>query len=163
VRLEDPVLLRRGQAREQGHDLRDRQLHPVECVGRVTDLTLAGEEDEDVGGRARVTLGPQLLDGLADPGDHVLLVVLGTVRVDQRAVADLDGIGPSRDLDDRGRLSRGRVREVRRELLGIDGGGRDDELQVRAPREQLLEVAEDEVDVEAPLVRLVDDDRVVAA
>ena len=47
------------------------------------------------------------------------------------------------------------------ETLRVDRRRRDDHLQVRAPRQELLEVAEDEVDVEAPLVRLVDDDRVV--
>jgi len=52
---------------------------------------------------------------------------------------------------------------VPREALGVDRRARDDELEVRAPREQLLEVAEQEVDVERALVGLVDDDRVVAA
>ena len=54
-------------------------------------------------------------------------------------------------------------REVLREALGVDRRARDDDLEVGAPGEQLLEVAEQEVDVEAALVRLVDDDRVVAA
>ena len=44
----------------------------------------------------------------------------------------------------------------------VDGGRGDDQLEVRPPRQQLLEVAEQEVDVQAALVRLVDDDRVVA-
>ena len=47
------------------------------------------------------------------------------------------------------------------EPLGVDGGGGDDDLEVGSARQQLLEVAEDEVDVEAALVRLVDDQRVV--
>ena len=44
----------------------------------------------------------------------------------------------------------------------VDGGAGDDQLEVGPLRQQLPEVAEQEVDVEAPLVRLVDDDRVVA-
>ena len=56
-----------------------------------------------------------------------------------------------------------RRREVRGEPLGVDGGAGDDHLEVRAPRQQPLEVAEDEVDVEAALVGLVDDQGVVAA
>jgi hypothetical protein len=39
---------------------------------------------------------------------------------------------------------------------------RDDHLQVRAPWQQSPKVTEDEVDVEAALVSLIDDDRVVA-
>jgi len=52
---------------------------------------------------------------------------------------------------------------VLREPLGIEGRGGDDELQLRAPRQELLHVAEQEIDVEAALVRLVDDERVVLA
>ncbi len=47
------------------------------------------------------------------------------------------------------------------EPLRVDGGRGDDQLQVGPAGQQLLEVAEQEVDVQAPLVRLVDDDRVV--
>jgi hypothetical protein len=53
--------------------------------------------------------------------------------------------------------------EVLGEALGVDGGAGDDHLEVGALRQQLLQVAEDEVDVEAALVGLVDDQRVVAA
>ena len=49
-----------------------------------------------------------------------------------------------------------------REAFGVDGGRGDDDLQVRPPRQQLLQVAQQEIDVEAALVRLVDDDGVVA-
>ncbi len=48
------------------------------------------------------------------------------------------------------------------EALGVDRGRGDDDLEVRAAGQQLLEVAEDEVDVQAALVRFVDDERVVA-
>jgi hypothetical protein len=47
------------------------------------------------------------------------------------------------------------------EALRLDRRGRDDQLEVGAAWQQLLQVAEDEVDVEAPLVRLIDDQRVV--
>ena len=72
-------------------------------------------------------------------------------------VADVDGVGAAGDLDDR------RAAEVLREALGVDGGRGDDDLEVGAAGEQLGEVAEDEVDVEAALVGLVDDQGVVAA
>ena len=53
------------------------------------------------------------------------------------------------------------AREVPRETIGIDRGRRDDDLEVGPLRQQAAQVAEQEIDVEAALVRLVDDDRVV--
>jgi hypothetical protein len=53
--------------------------------------------------------------------------------------------------------------EVLREAFRIDGGRGHHDLQVGPPRQQLAQVTEQEVDVEAALVRLVDDDRVVGA
>ena len=159
---EDTVLLGGGEPAVERDDFGDRQLHASERIGRVTDLALPGEEDEDVAARARVPFGPELLDGVADPGDHVALLRLRAVGVDERAVADLDGEGPPRHLDDR-RGSAVGSREVLREALRVDRRRRDDDLEVGSTRQELLEVAEDEVDVEAALVRLVDDDRVVAA
>ena len=49
-----------------------------------------------------------------------------------------------------------------REGLGVDGRRGDDHLEVGPLRQQPLEVAEEEIDVEAALVGLVDDDRPVA-
>ena len=48
-----------------------------------------------------------------------------------------------------------------RKALGVDGRRGDDQLEVRPPGQQLLQVAEQEIDVQAALVRLVDDDRLV--
>ena len=47
------------------------------------------------------------------------------------------------------------------EPLGVDRGRGDDEMQVIASIEQPSEIAEEEVDVEAALVRLIDDEGVV--
>ncbi len=80
----------------------------------------------------------------------------GSSGSDERPVAHLDRVGAPGHLDDR------RVAEVLGEPFGVDGGRGDDELEVGPARQQLLEVAEQEVDVQAALVRLVDDDRVVA-
>ncbi|WP_287879597.1 DEAD/DEAH box helicase, partial [Aquitalea sp.] len=54
-----------------------------------------------------------------------------------------------------------RVAEVCGEALRLDGRGGDDHLQLRALRQQPAQVAEQEVDVEAAFVCLVEDDRVV--
>ncbi len=65
------------------------------------------------------------------------------------------------------RPSRGRacrdLGEVPGEPLGVDRRRGDHQLQVGTTGQELLEVPEQEVDVEAALVGLVDDDRVVAA
>ena len=74
-----------------------------------------------------------------------------------RAVAHLHRIHAPGHLDHR------RIVEVAREALRIDGGRGDDELQIRAPGQQPLQIAEQEIDVQAALVRLVDDDGVVGA
>ena len=135
-----------------------------ERLGRVADLALAAEEDEHVAG----AVAQQLLDRVADRVDrvavgterHRVLVVVvrgGLLGRRQRLVAHLDRIRAARDLDDR------RVAEVRAEAPGVDRRARDDELQVGTLRQQAVQVAEQEVDVQAALVRLVDDDRVVAA
>ena len=170
VGLEDAVLLGRGEPGVQREDLQVPDVQPGQRLGGVADLPLAAQEHQDV---ARA-LGAQLLDGLADRRDRVadagaggvvLFVVgvtlaLGLVQ-DQRAVAELDRVRPPGHLDDR-RLSAVRPAEVLGEALGLDGRGGDDDLEVGPAGEQLLEVAEDEVDVEAALVGLVDDQRVVS-
>ena len=45
--------------------------------------------------------------------------------------------------------------------VGVDGGRGDDQLQIGPSRQDLFDVAQQEVDVQAALVRLVDDQRVV--
>ena len=88
------------------------------------------------------------------------------VELDERPVPQLDGVGAAGDLDDRhlaDHLAPLVGGEVPGEAVGVDGRRGDDDLEVGASRQQLLEVPEDEVDVEAALVGLVDDDRVVAA
>ena len=88
----------------------------------------------------------------------------------QRAVAHLNGVGASGDLDDRGRDGEGLpavadllAAEVLGEALGVDGGRSDDDFEVGALGQQARQVAQDEVDIEAALVGLVHDDRVIAA
>ena len=146
VRLPDALLRRRRLAREQRQDLDPRAQPPLQRVRGVADLALAAQEDEDVPG----PLAQQLLDRVADRVGLVGVLV-------GLAVAHLDGVGAPGDLDDR------RVAEVRGEALRVDRRRGDDHLQVRPRGQDPLQVAEQEVDVEAALVRLVDDDRVVAA
>ncbi len=48
-----------------------------------------------------------------------------------------------------------------REALRVDGGRGDDHFQIRPARQQLLQITEQEINVQAAFVGLVDDDRVV--
>ena len=80
----------------------------------------------------------------------------------QWLVDDLHRVGASGHLDHRHRRVQ-RVFEMLLELDRVDGGGGDNELQVTAAGEQRRQVAEQEVDVEAALMCLVDDDGVVPA
>ena len=66
--------------------------------------------------------------------------------------AQLDGIHRGVDADD------GAAVEVVGKHLDVDGGGGDDHPEVGPPGQHPLQEPEDEVDVEAPLVRLVHDD-----
>ena len=146
LRREDALLVGGGQPGEQREHL-EAGAERLDGVGRVADLALTAEEHQDVAGRRR-------RDDLLDRGGDLVDLVLPLVWL---AVDDLDGVGAAGHLDDRG------VVEVLGEAGGVDRRGGDDHAQVRALGQQLLEVAEQEVDVEASLVRLVDDDRVVAA
>ena len=151
ARPEDPLLLTRREARVERQELDVLRQAAGQRLRGVADLALAREEDEDVAGR----LAQQFLDGVADRVGLVAVEILGVL---DRAVADLDRIRAAGDLDDRDVVA-----EVPREAVRVDRRRRDDQLQVGPLREDPREVAEQEVDVEAALVRLVDDHRVVAA
>jgi hypothetical protein len=175
ARVEHPVLLLQAQPREQGEDLGAGEppvgLDPgLQGIGGVPDLALAGEEDQDVARRFKC----EFIDGVAHGVQRVavflefivggvVLVIAGRAagRLRERPVADLHRERASGHFDDGCRFL---VRaEVLGKTLGIDRGGGDDHLQVRPLRQDPLEVAEDEVDVEAAFVGLIDDDRVVFA
>ena len=152
VRLEDAVLLGLAQSREQRQHLDARRVVLAQVLGRLADLALAGQEDEHVA----AAFAPELVDGVAD---GVVEAVFAALL--ERPPALFHRVQPARHLDHRRRpLAR---REVLREALGVDGGRGDDDLQVGAARQDLAQVPEQEVDVQAAFVGLVDDQRVVGA
>ena len=77
----------------------------------------------------------------------------------ERAIAHLHRICAAGNLDYRRRLVA--LAEVPGEALGIERCRRHDDLEVGPLANQSLEVAEQEIDVQAAFVRLIDDDRVV--
>lgn len=117
---------------------------------RFADLALAGQEDQHVAG----ALARQLVRRVDDGVLHLHLALV-FVTLLQRPVAHFHREGAAGDFDHR------RAVEVAGEAVGVDGGGGDDDFQVRPARQQLLQVAQQEIDVQAALVRLVDDDGVV--
>ena len=154
-RPEHALLLLERQARVQRQDFSTLRVVLAQHFGGLADLAFARQKNQDV---SPTRLARQFVHRIDDglPRLFFLVIVHGW-----RPVTHFDRIKPSRHLDDRRR--RTRMREVPGEALRIDGRGRHDQLQVRPLRQQALQVPEQEVDVEAALVRLVDDQRVVAA
>ncbi len=92
-----------------------------------------------------------LVDGQVVLDAVAVLVGLGG----QRPVPGFHRIGTAGDFDDRG------IIEMFREALKVDGRRSNDDFQIRPARQQRLEEAQQEVDVQRALVGLVDDDGVV--
>ena len=92
-------------------------------------------------------------------GARLALVALGGIGAEfvEGRVDHLDGIRAALHLDDR------RLVEGLAERLGVDRRRGDHDFQLGAFVAQGAQVPEEDVDVERPLVRLVDDDRVVLA
>ena len=154
ARVEHLVLVAHRQPRVQRNHFGGPVLAPVQRRMGVADFALARQEHQDVADRVLA-------------GD---VVGCGHDRLRQRQI---NGVGPRFLVAARGEVAHvhritaafdvhhRRVAEVFGETVGVDGGRGDDQLQVGALGDQLLEVAEQEVDVEAALVRFVDDQRVV--
>ncbi len=122
---------------------------------RLANLALAGQKDEHVA-RAFALRFVHRLDK-ALPG---VTTAPRATRRRRRPVAHLDRIEPTRHLDHRRRLAVG-VGKMACKALGVERRRGDDHLEIGALAQQALEIAEQEIDVEAALVRLVDDQRVV--
>ncbi len=148
---EDALLIARAEPAKQRDDLRLAGKPAFQLVAGLANVPFARHEDQHV---ARIGFVKNALRRL-HRRVHVAHFALLLGRRVQRLVLHLDRIQPPGDFDDR------RVVEVPRERLRVNRGGGDDQLQVLAPREQALQVAEQEINVQAALVRFVEDDRVV--
>ena len=155
VGLKDPGLLRRALAGVEGQDLGGGRMVLAQGLGGLTDLALAGEEYQDI---ATPGLG-QFIHRLGDGQLHGLVALPGVLLLGW-PVAHLHRVGAAADLDDGCRPALA-VSEMAGEALGIDGGGGDDDLEVRPPGQEVAQVAEQEVDIKAALMGLVDDQGVV--
>ena len=152
VVLKDAVLLGRRQPRIQRQHFGVRPIESTQCVGGVVNLALAAEEHQYIAG----TVLDQFINRVADRLHLIAIVVEVSVEVgSERPIPHLDRKGSARHFDN------GSVVEVFGESLRVDGGRGDDHFEIGPPRQQLLDVAEQEIDVETALVSLVDNQRVV--
>ena len=155
------------------HRVTDRGLHVdvlAHAVAQRRQLVVRVLQDQLHGAGLGDVSGLDDLDGIVRLLRRGLGRVRGGRRRAERTVADLHRVRAARDLDDRRRLDQATRAgcalpraEMARETVRIDRRRRDDDLQVRARGQQARHVAQDEVDVQAALVGLVDDERVVAA
>ncbi|SMG03179.1 FIG00464934: hypothetical protein [Burkholderia singularis] len=186
-RLEHALLLGRGQPREERQNLGVRRMVLAQRLGRVANLALAGQEHEHVAQAFTAQLVHRVDDAVhqvalgAARALRAVAAAAGCARracrrgaqgalrvprrgrpvVGDRPIADLDRIQAPAHLDHR--RVRAVVAEMVREALRVDRRRCDDQLQIRPPRQDLLQIAEQEIDVQAALVRLVDDQRVIRA
>ena len=154
--LEDLFLVRRGKSCKKRQDFDFAHAGLSKEFFRLADFALARQENEDVAPPRHF----EFAHGVLDRFEHGAVVRL--VDVVQGTPADFHGIGAARNVEDRSGLAVG-VGKVVGKALGVDRRGRDDHLEVGALREKALQVAKQKVDVDASLVRFVDDDRVVGA
>ncbi len=145
------ILPLRRQARIQRQHFGARKA-PRQGAGQLVDLALARQEHQRVAGLAAA---PQLGDAGANLLFQVALGVGLLIMQIHRKPAALDQQHRRRTLP--------RLPEVPRQLVRIERGGGDDQLELGPTRQQPLEPAEQEVDIQAALVRFVQDDGVVSA
>ena len=157
VAVKNTVLLGLAQARKQRQHLgaaKHRLVAQVaaQVVGGFADLAFTRQKDQNVA--AVVGITPKLVDRI---GDGVVEVVVA--RFLERPVTLLDREhAPGHHDDGRRSFATGKVLG---KTLGINRGRSHHHFQIRPARQDLLEVAQQEVNVQAAFVGLVDDDRVV--
>ncbi|MPM26547.1 hypothetical protein SDC9_73051 [bioreactor metagenome] len=154
--VKNALLLGLRQAREQRQHLGAAQHGRVlqvlaQMVGGLADFALARQKHQNV---AALAACPKLVHAL---GNRV--VQIDVFLLFKRPPAHLHRIGPARNHDHRRGTSL--VLEVLGKAVRIDGGRGDHHLQIGPLGQNLLDVAQQKVDVQAALVRLVDDQRVV--
>ena len=179
-RGEDALLIRGTESAKERNDFRRARESSFELVARFANVPFARHENEHVARagfvedflrrnhsginiREVVTGGPRGHEGRRGRiafagGQRSRMIIRGRefLRVSRnRCVDHFHRIHAAGHFDD------GRVVEMSGEGGGINGGRGDDQLEILALRQQLLQVAEQEINVEAALVRLVDDQRVV--
>ena len=162
MRGKDLLLLGGRQPRVQWQNFGVLEVGLAQVLGGVANLPLAGQKHQHV--PRRFALPPFKLLNLAQRRDDALInaqVILNGIALfialgTERAIPDIYRVGAARHLDHRG------VIKVRRETFQVDGRRGDNHLEIRALGQNGLEVTQQKIDVQAALVGLIDDQRVVA-
>ena len=160
--IEYAVLVARRQPRIQRQNFSVTILAFFQRLMCIADFALAGQEDQHV---AHLRLADDLVAGRHDAVEHrapafvriavaVAVVAVITACI-QWPITHIDRITSAFHVH------YGRIAEVLRKPIGIDGGRGHDHFQIAPLLQQLLEITQQEIDIEAALVRLVDDDGVV--
>ena len=151
----DPVLVGLGQPakeRQQLHLRVEATIPPG--IDHGPNLALSGQKDEHVLGGEPCTVGQRLLHAREHTVDEVGALIL------RRPPTGLHRMQAARDLHDGSRLTL--LSKVLGELRGLEARRGDDQTQLRATREKAMQVAQEKVDVEAALMRLIQNDGVVS-
>ena len=149
TRLEYAILFVGRKPRIQGQDFGLAILAPLQREVGVADLTLSGQKHQHIAQRiSRVDLVHHRDDLFGKAG-------IGTLG--GRAPAQFHRKAAALHFHHR------RTTEVFGKACGVNGGRRDDQLEITTLGKQALEIADQEIDVEAALVRFVENDRVVGA
>ncbi len=149
TRLEYTILFVGRKPRIQGQDFGLAILAPLQRQMRIADFAFTRQEHQRIAQRvSRVDLVHHRDDLFGKAG-------IGTLG--GRTPAQFHRMTAAFHFDHR------RIVEVLGKARGVDGGRRDDQLEITALGKQALEIADQEIDVEAALVRLVENDRVVGA
>ncbi len=151
TRLEHAVLLSGRESCIERQNLGAGRMVLAQRLGGLADLALAGEEDQHIA----VADAGEFVHRVDDALDDRLGAVLRILG--QRPVAHFNRVRPARDFDHRCAV------EVLAETLGINGRRRNNHLEVWPALAQALQIPQQKIDVEAALVRLVDEQRAVGA
>ena len=156
--VKNAVLLALCQPCVQGQDLGAAQHGAVaevaaQMFSRVADFALARQKHQNI---AAFAARPKFIHRI---GYGLVQAVIAAVL--KGAVALLNRKHAPRDHKHRRGLAAFRVFKVLGKALGIDGGRGDDDFEIGALGQNLAQIAQQKIDVQAALVRLVNDEGVV--
>ncbi|CAH0222388.1 hypothetical protein SRABI106_01993 [Rahnella aquatilis] len=149
MRLEYAVLLAVRQPRIQRQNLGVRQIQTVQRIGSITNFTLTAHEDQNVAHAFAAEFIDRIENRLQLVTIHIICVI------HNRAITHVNRIRPAGNFNDRCMI------KMTREPLRIDSRRGNNDFQVGAFWQQLTQVTEDKVDIQAAFMRFIDDQRVV--
>ena len=100
-----------------------RQIQLGECIGGITDFTLAAHKDQDISR----SFSSKFIHGIENRLKLVTVDIISIVH--HGAITHFDRIGSPRDFDN------GRIIEMTRETLRVNGRRRNDHFQIGTLRQ----------------------------